>query len=94
MSIIFSPRSERVSHPQRVTGKKPSQLSAKRQGLDIRFAGKHPQRDMTEPKPFWDITQSIKGWNGRTGEVAQNLMVANDSRRSNVKIYKGVLVNK
>lgn len=93
-SLIFSPRSERVSHPQKVKGKKPSQLSAKRQVLDVRWMGKHPQRDNTQPKPFWDITQSHKGWTGSTGEAVHPIMVANDSRRSGVKVYQGVLVNK
>jgi hypothetical protein len=91
---VFSPRSERVSHPQRVQGKKPAQLSAKRQGLDVRYGGKHPQVDKTYKKPWFDVGGSKVAWKGATGEAAHPIKVAHDSRESSLKKYVGVLVNK
>jgi len=91
---LFSPRSERISHPQRVKGVKPAQLSAKRQGLDVRWTGKHPQVDTKYSKPWFEVGNLPKVWIGKTGEVAQNLMVANDSRNSTIKTYNGALKNK
>ena len=92
--MIFSPRSERVSHPQRVKGNKPSQLSAKRQGLDVVYGGKHPQVDRTYEKPWFEVGRNPNAWVGNTGEAAHPIKVANDSRVSNIKKYNGALVNK
>ena len=91
---LYSPRSERVSHPQRVKGVKPSQLSAKRQGLDYVYGGKHPQVDRTYKKPWFDIGAPKVAWKGLTGEAAHQIKVAYDTRESGVKKYVGVLVNK
>ena len=91
---LFSPRSERVSHPQRVKGVKPSQLSAKRRGLDVLYGGKHPQVDRTYRKPWFEVGYPKVKWIGTTGEAAHPISVANDNRVSSVKKYSGVLVNK
>lgn len=92
--MIFSPRSEKVSHPQRVKGVKPSQLSAKRYGLDVIYGGKHPQVDRTYKKPWFDVGNLPHVWIGNTGEAAHPIKVANDSRVSGIKKYNGALVNK
>ena len=77
-------------------GKKPSQLSAKRQFLDIlgSYPSKHPQVDKTFKKPWFEVGNKPHVWIGNTGAAAQPIRVANDSRVSGIKKYNGALVNK